>query len=264
MIAVAASSPGQLAGKTLEHEEDRHQEDRHQEDSGTRDQILHLIVTVGPVTAAELATQLDLTPAAIRRHLGALRSAGQIAEHRGPAGRRGRGRPAVRFVATDRGHESMSSSSADLAVDALRYLAAVVGPEAVRAFAAQRLRAQVVRYSQAVDDAGTDVAARADALATVLEADGFAATARPVPGTNAVQLCQGHCPVQHVATEFPELCEAETKVFSELLGVHVQRLVTLAGGGHVCTTNIPTTATTPSPADDLTPRPHERTTEGSR
>ena len=54
-----------------------------------------------------------------------------------------------------------------------------------------------------------------------------------------VQLCQGHCPVQHVAAEFPEFCDAETEAFSELLGVHVQRLATLAQGDHVCTTFVP-------------------------
>jgi len=45
--------------------------------------------------------------------------------------------------------------------------------------------------------------------------------------------------VQHVAAEFPEFCDAETEAFSELLGVHVQRLATLAQGDHVCTTFVP-------------------------
>jgi predicted ArsR family transcriptional regulator len=47
--------------------------------------------------------------------------------------------------------------------------------------------------------------------------------------------------VQHVARVFPQLCEAETEAFSDLLGVHVQRLATLAHGDHVCTTFIPLT-----------------------
>ena len=84
-----------------------------------------------------------------------------------------------------------------------------------------------------------DVAERVRVLADGLTADGYAASARPVPGGMAMQLCQGHCPVQDVAHEFPQLCEAEARAFSRLLGVHVQRLATLAGGGHVCTTNIP-------------------------
>jgi hypothetical protein len=53
------------------------------------------------------------------------------------------------------------------------------------------------------------------------------------------QLCQGHCPVQRVAAQFPQLCEAEAEAFSRLLGVHVQRLATLAHGEHVCTTHVP-------------------------
>jgi predicted ArsR family transcriptional regulator len=56
------------------------------------------------------------------------------------------------------------------------------------------------------------------------------------------QLCQHHCPVQHVAEQFPQLCEVETQVFAELLGTHIQRLATIAHGDGVCTTFIPTTA----------------------
>jgi hypothetical protein len=42
-----------------------------------------------------------------------------------------------------------------------------------------------------------------------------------------------------VAAEFPQLCEAETRVISRLLGVHVQRLATIANGDGVCTTHVP-------------------------
>ena len=54
-----------------------------------------------------------------------------------------------------------------------------------------------------------------------------------------MQLCQHHCPVAHVAAEFPELCEAETRAFAELLGTHVQRLATIARGDAACTTHVP-------------------------
>ena len=99
-----------------------------------------------------------------------------------------------------------------------------------------------------MDAAGDDTAARAGALVDALNADGYAASARPVGTAGAgqltgIQLCQGHCPVQHVAAEFPQFCEAETEAFSRLLGVHVQRLATLAHGDHVCTTFVPTPTT---------------------
>ena len=61
--------------------------------------------------------------------------------------------------------------------------------------------------------------------------------------------------MQDVAHEFPQLCEAEARAFSRLLGVHVQRLATLAGGGHVCTTNIPLTRVTHGPHAPAHPVP---------
>jgi predicted ArsR family transcriptional regulator len=75
------------------------------------------------------------------------------------------------------------------------------------------------------------------ALADALTADGYAASVRSTSGGD--QICQHHCPVAHVAAEFPQLCEAETEVFARLLGRHVQRLATIAHGDGICTTNVP-------------------------
>jgi predicted ArsR family transcriptional regulator len=62
----------------------------------------------------------------------------------------------------------------------------------------------------------------------------------PVDGpVHGIQLCQHHCPVSHVAEEFPELCETEREAFAEILGTHVQRLATIANGDCACTTHVP-------------------------
>jgi predicted ArsR family transcriptional regulator len=210
---------------------------------GTRDRVCREVLAQGPVTAAGLADTLGLTPAAVRRHLDVLLADGLVATWDAAApGQRGRGRPARRFVLTDTGHAAMTSQYDDLAVAALQFLAQTSGPDAVRAFADARVGELESRYRQAVEAVGPDPAARADALAEALSRDGYAATTRPldvVPGAAGTQLCQGHCPVQHVAQLFPQLCEAETEAFSRLLGVHVQRLATLAHGEHVCTTHVP-------------------------
>ena len=88
-----------------------------------------------------------------------------------------------------------------------------------------------------MEDAGDDPLARAEALAEALTAEGYAANASAI--ASGGQLCQHHCPVAHVAAEFPQLCEAETAVISRLVGTHVQRLATIAHGDGVCTTHIP-------------------------
>jgi len=212
-------------------------------DAGTRQRVLQLVASAGPVSAAELAARLDLAPAGIRRHLGVLEDSDQIVVHDATSGSapKGRGRPARRYVVTAHGQDALSHRYSELASQALRFLAETAGPQAVQGFAELRVRELEERHGAAVQAAGDDLAARVRALADGLAADGYAASARPAPSGSAMQLCQGHCPVQDVAHEFPQLCEAEARAFSRMLGVHVQRLATLAGGGHVCTTNIPLT-----------------------
>jgi predicted ArsR family transcriptional regulator len=221
-------------------------------DARTRDRLCREVLAQGPVTAPQLAATLGLTQAAVRRHLDALLESGLV-EIRQPARRpRGRGRPARQFVATEAGHAAMTSEYDALASSALRFLAEIAGDAAVRRFASERIGGLEARYRPVMDAAGDDPQVRATALARVLSDDGYAASARPMELDGApvgTQLCQGHCPVQNVAAEFPQLCEAETEAFSRLLGVHVQRLATLAHGEHVCTTHVPQAAAT---ALDLT------------
>jgi predicted ArsR family transcriptional regulator len=222
-------------------------------ESRTRDRVRRAVGERGPVSARDLAGLLGLTPAAVRRHLDALQSLGYIAERPsqpGAAGRR-RGRPARRYVLTELGQEQMGTAYDGVANAALHFLAENLGEEAVDEFAQRQIAELEARIREKVSAAGDDVEARTAALAEALSAEGFAASTRPVAqgtGLAGIQLCQGHCPMRHVASEFRQFCDAETEAISRLLGVHVQRLATLAGGEHVCTTFIPTGALASPPA----------------
>ncbi len=217
-------------------------------ESRTRDRVLRVVSLEGPVSISALVERLGLTETAVRRHVENLAADGLVETHEAGGPRR-RGRPARSWVLTDRGHRALASDYDHLAGEALRFLRDTAGEDAVHAFAEHRVADLEKRVTERVVAAGEDPAARAHALVEALNTEGYAASARPV-GTRegaaaltGVQLCQGHCPVQHVATEFPALCEAETEAFSRLLGVHVQRLATLAHGDHVCTTFVPTPTT---------------------
>ena len=209
----------------------------------TWDRVRQLLAEDGPLTAADLASRLRLTPAAVRRHLDLLTEQGAI-EEREPATAvgRGRGRPARAYILSTTGHAGMDTDYADVATSALRFLAKHAGADAVGKFARERSAELETRYAARIPTSGGDVRVRAQALASVLNADGFAASIRPVETDlplTGVQLCQGHCPVLRVAAEFPVFCEAETETFSRLLGVDVQRRTTLVQGAHVCMTFIP-------------------------
>lgn len=203
----------------------------------TKRRVARDLLQHGPSTAAAVAERLGLTPAGVRRHLDTLLADGLLepAPPR-PSAPRGRGRPARAYRLTDAGRDAFEHAYDDLAAEALGYLAEVGGPEAVTELARRRLVHLEEAYRLAVAAVGPDAAP--GALAELLSEEGYAASVEPSP-LGGVQMCQHHCPVAHVAAQFPQLCEAETDMIGRLLGTHVQRLATIAHGDGVCTTHIP-------------------------
>ena len=204
----------------------------------------------GPATASALAQRLGLSPAVVRRHLDSLVSADLVAAAEeppfGPRPVRGRGRPARTFALTDAGSHAFDLDYDDLAAGALRYLGEVGGDEAIVGFARRRVADWTTHVGERIV-ARAELPDRVEALAAALSEGGYAATIEQ-GHPRGVQLCQHHCPVAHVAAEFPQLCEAETEAFADLLGTHVMRLATIAHGDGVCTTLIPDDMTRRSPA----------------
>ena len=211
---------------------------------GTREAIARSILENGPSTALALSERLGITPAGIRRHLDALESEGAI-EAREPrvTVKAGRGRPSKVFVMTDRGRTSFEHSYDDLAISALRFIAQATGAgysgSGVSAFARTRAEEMERKFTSRTKQ-GKAQRTQSDstkALADFLSDEGYAASVHQL--AVGAELCQHHCPIAHVAAEFPQLCETETEIFSKILGTHVQRLATIAHGDGVCTTFIP-------------------------
>ena len=256
--------------------------------AGTRGHVARLILELGPCTAATIGGRLGLTPAAIRRHLDNLIADGMIETRTARTyGNRGRGRPAKVFVITDAGRSAFEHAYDDLATSALRFLERTYGPQAVAEFARQQVAETERRYAPVVAQAG-DLRTRVQALADALSGDGYAAAAGPAPTVGAAkapgagnarhpgmagvanivgngeQICQHHCPVAHVAAEFPQLCEAETEAFGRLLGTPVRRLATIAHGDGICTTHVTcTSAADDSTAENTARMTHATSPEGS-
>ena len=209
------------------------------EDLPTRDAIARLILEHGPATAATLSQALALTPAGIRRHLDLLVADG-ILEAREPrtSSARGRGRPSKVFLMTDAGREKFEHTYDDLAVSALNFMASHSGEQLVAAFAQSRADDIEAKANEYIEQNKTSRKNdKAALLAEFLTDQGYAASVED--RGMGEEICQHHCPIAHVASAYPQLCEAETQAFSRLLGTHVQRLATIAHGDGVCTTYIP-------------------------
>jgi len=201
--------------------------------------VARLLLDGGPATAASIALTLQMTSTAIRKQLDILLESEFVEAHErapfGPADNspRGRGRPAKVFAITPAGRGFFEQPYDDIAIDAIRFIAQNHGASAVRAFAKQRAEALV-------NGLKIDGHLSAQQLANGLAEQGFSSSLRAAPMGDAVQLCQHNCPIGHVASEFPQFCEAEAEAIGTALGVNVTRLSTIASGSAICTTHIPT------------------------
>ncbi|MGE2719978.1 helix-turn-helix transcriptional regulator [Mycolicibacterium celeriflavum] len=209
-------------------------------DRHTRGAIVQLLLESGPITAGEIGERLGISAAGVRRHLDALMEAGDAQASAAAAWQHtGRGRPAKRYRLTAAGRAKLNHAYDDLAAAAIRQLREIGGDDAVRTFARRRIDGILAGVTEGPDD----VASKADRVADALTEAGYATTVTsvaPTPGSiRGIQLCQHHCPVSHVAEEFPELCETEREAFAEILGTHVQRLATIVNGDCACTTHVP-------------------------
>ncbi|BBY61278.1 helix-turn-helix transcriptional regulator [Mycolicibacterium sarraceniae] len=208
-------------------------------DGQTRRTIVQLLVESGSITAAEIGRRLGLSAAGVRRHLDALIDAGDAEANTAAAWQQaGRGRPAKHYRLTSAGRAKLEHTYDDLASAAIRQLREIGGDQAVEAFARRRIDVILAGVKPGPDD----VESTAERVADAFTRAGYAATTTRVRGPLAgIEICQHHCPVSHVAEEFPELCEAEQQAMSEVLGTHVQRLATIANGDCACTTHVPLT-----------------------
>jgi predicted ArsR family transcriptional regulator len=210
-------------------------------DGHTRRAIVRLLLESGSITVSEIGDRLGLAAAGVRRHLDALIEAGDAESVAAAAWQQvGRGRPAKRFRLTAAGRAKLDHAYDDLAAAAMRQLREIGGEDAVQTFARRRIDAILADVQPAASAEDADVEAAAERVAGALTNAGYVATTTRVGGPiHGVQICQHHCPVAHVAAEFPQLCEAETAVIGRLVGTHVQRLATIAHGDGICTTHIP-------------------------
>lgn len=222
-------------------------------DGHTRRAVVRLLLEFGSVTAGEIGDRLGLSAAGVRRHLDALIEAGDAESVPAAAWQQvGRGRPAKRYRLAPAGRAKLDHSYDDLASAAMRQLREIGGEDAIRTFARRRIDSILAGVEAADSSDDADVEAAAERIAAALTKAGYVAAMTRVGGPiHGVQICQHHCPVSHVAEEFPELCETEQQAMAEVLGTHVQRLATIVNGDCACTTHVPLT---PAPSPRSVPK----------
>ena len=147
----------------------------------TRSQVMSVLLKRGPVTASDIAEELQLSAAGVRRHVDKLVSEGlaEACAPRNVAGEeQGRGRPAKHFRLTAAGRERFGSNYDGLALDAVELIQRIGGEDAVRDFARSRVEKILGRVEPGADaeETAQRVAAALEDLAATAEAAQTAAT----------------------------------------------------------------------------------------
>jgi predicted ArsR family transcriptional regulator len=222
---------------------------------GTRDRILVLLRRHGRLSAPGLAELLQLTSVGVRRHLALLERDGLVVS---ATEKPKRGRPTAVYRLTDAGLETFPRHYDEVAREALAFLkdrdAATLAQ-----FLAWRNERLAASYAGRVD--GATLAERTDALAEVLNEQGFMAEVEPAEGI--LRLCQHNCTVEHLATELPDLCASEAELFERLLKAPVERESTIVDGAVRCVTRIDTGARGRRLQHRTTPAPNRKETRSS-
>jgi predicted ArsR family transcriptional regulator len=209
---------------------------------GTRERILVSLRRHGGRTAPQLAHELGLSAVGVRRHLTAIERDGLVTSttadpgQAAEPGQRASGRPALLYRLTDAGLERFPRRYDQLAHEALSFLGADGGAR-LHQFLAWRNDRLAVSYGDRVT--GDTVTERAHALAEALNEQGFMADVEPAG--DGLRICQHNCTVEHIATEHPDVCASETKLFERLLGTQVVRETTIVDGDVRCVTRVRTT-----------------------
>lgn len=195
--------------------------------------VLDRLKRVDGATAAELATELGLTEAAVRQHLDALEDNGLVTGHERPAS--GRGRPPVEWSLTGVASELFPDRHGDLTVELIEAVRTSLGEEGLGRVVDARAESQLASYrAELPAPEQAPLGRRVGALARRRSAEGYMAEARR--DGDAWMLVEHHCPVCEAAQACTGLCRTELDLFRATLGpdVEVERTQHLLSGDARC------------------------------
>lgn len=198
---------------------------------GPRAEVVMALKRTAGLTAKGLADELGLSLNAVRHHLKELELSGLVGYERRQ--HKGAGAPSFHYRLSAAGEALFPRRYEDTVTRLLDHVVAREGREAAVEVLQERYREMATRLRSVLADATPEQRLRAvtDALAQ----DGYMPELRRgADGAGLPMLVEHNCPMQQVATRFPELCEAEARFLAEVLEAEVTRESHIASGCGTC------------------------------
>jgi len=177
----------------------------------TRMEVLELLRRKGRSSAETIASDLGVTPNAVRQHLTNLERDGLVVSH---PERSGRGRPSLLFALTERADSVFPKRYGQLATMVLQEVQEMGGPEALDEVFAR----VAARHATAI---GLDFEAKLDRVVRWI---GRAGTlVEQTEGPEGIQVTIHNCPFRNTALKFPQVCTITPQLISRLTGAAISQ-----------------------------------------
>jgi DeoR family suf operon transcriptional repressor len=195
---------------------------------GPRGDVLAELKRAQRLTARQLATALDMSVNATRRHLRELETEGLIQHERQ---HRGVGAPVFAYRLSSAGEALFPRRYDATLLDLLDRLVDREGRQVAVAALEEQFGALTGKLGS--ETAGMGAADRLNAVARAMTAEGYMAEAEVADATFGT-LIEHNCAIQAVAERFPELCAAEARFLEAVLGASVERRGHILAGCGAC------------------------------
>ena len=182
----------------------------------TRMEVLELLRRKRRCSAETIASDLGVTPNAVRQHLTNLERDGFVVSH---PERSGRGRPALLFSLTERADSVFPKRYGQLATMVLQEVQEMGGPGAL-----DEIFARVAeRHAHGIEHelVGLDFDERLKRVVAWIGRAGTLAEQSDTP--EGVKVTIHNCPFRNTALKFPQVCSITPQLITRLLGAPVSQ-----------------------------------------
>ena len=192
--------------------------------------LLGLLKRRGATTIVDLERAVGLARESVRDHLQALVAAGYV--ERAGVRRAGPGRPAAVYRLSERGERLFPQREPELLREMAAFILAERREDVLERFLDARAAGK--RQQHGARLAGLTGRERAEALAAILDEEGFLAELEPTDdGRCKLRLC--HCPLRELVAVTRLPCRSELALVQELLGTSLRREAFMPDGDSSCT-----------------------------
>jgi predicted ArsR family transcriptional regulator len=182
----------------------------------TRMEVLELLRRKGGRSAETIASDLGVTPNAVRQHLTNLERDGFVVSH---PEKSGRGRPALLFSLTERADAVFPKRYGQLATMVLQEVQEMGGPEALDEVFARVAERHARAIERDLEDLDFD-----EKLHRVVAWIGRAGTlAEETETPEGIKVTIHNCPFRNTALKFPQVCTITPQLMSRLLGTAISQ-----------------------------------------